>query len=105
MAGGGARVDLWDGVEGGRLRLLGLMSRCGDALRRRTGGQHGRRNTGDDEIPEYILTCGGGSEINSGACRVGVGEGGLGEVPGAQAKLRRWLVGAGVRQSGEATAA
>jgi hypothetical protein len=85
-------------------KLLGPTSKCGDALRRCTEGQHGRSNAGGDEIPESGLTCGDGSEINSGACGAGVGEGGLGEVPGAQAKLLRRFGLAMVRWSGKSMA-
>ena len=79
---------------------LGFTYRLVAVLWSRTGGQRGPRFNGDEQLLGIGLTCVGGSESNSGAYEAGVGDGGLGEVPGHGAELLRWSGLATVRRSG-----
>jgi hypothetical protein len=52
-------------------------------------------------VAEQIIS--GNIGCNSGATRVGVAGGELGELPGGEAKLMRALAGSGVQQCGRST--
>ena len=68
-------------------------------------GQRDPRVDGGEQSLGYILTCGGGAVVDSGAVVAEAEGSGLGGSPGAQAELRWGLLAAVVRWGGECTAA
>jgi hypothetical protein len=79
--------------------------RCGVELRRWPRGQEGPGINGGEQLrwcTRLPALCSG---RNSGRCRAEVGDGGLGVIPGPEAKLRWWVAGPGTQRGGGFTAA
>ena len=103
--GGDGVAELVDRSLGWSSGLRISTGRRGVVLRRHHGGQRGPGTTGGEGIPGRSGSPELSSGRNSGEVGPDVGDGGLGGVPGAQAKLLRWLGLAGERRSTASTAA
>jgi hypothetical protein len=65
--------------------------------------QHGRRNTGSEDLQRRTDSPIAAFGRNSSEARVGGSIAGLEKLPGGEAELLRGLAGAGVQRGGEAT--
>jgi hypothetical protein len=92
VAGG---TELGDGVDTGLLRASGSRGLTREALAEmlRGSGRSGDRRRRGIARAEHLT--GGGPRCNSGATRVEVAGGELGELPGGEAELLQGLAGAG----------